>query len=282
MIVFRKATRDERHRISGGLIERGDNQQLLVAFQEHPPGAKRDARPRRIASLLQRDDRGVGFVGEGRVVWQRADFRQPRPAYDARVRAVAGLARSAWTSITSASGAADTTAPGAPTGMSVLGIQRGYSIRWTNPGDSDLDRVELWQADYVGDTYHKVAETKASVATVNGFSPGDVRYFAVKAIDRSGNASALVYAGTATVPRLVTDDLVASSITGAATVAINNTVSVTPPGSGGTYNFAEIGSVTVTLEGDGRALVYCRFPWVYWETASETGGGGTGGGGGGE
>ncbi|MFZ4411410.1 MAG: hypothetical protein ACOYOH_29000, partial [Paracraurococcus sp.] len=58
-----------------------------------------------------------------------------------------------------------------------------------------------------------------------------------------------------------------------------------PPSVGGTYNLAEIGSVTVTLEGDGRALIYCRFPWVYWESATDTGGywdggGGTGGGGG--
>jgi hypothetical protein len=163
--------------------------------------------------------------------------------------------------------------------MTVRGIQRGFYLAWTNPADTDLDMVEVWQADFVGDTYRKVAQRRSNWAQIAGSSPGDQRYFALRPVDRSGNAGTLTYAGTATVPRLVTDDIQASSITGAATVAINNNVLIYAPGSG--YAFGNIGGVTVTLEGDGRALIFAKFPHSYWVTATETGGGGGGSGGGG-
>lgn len=197
-------------------------------------------------------------------------------SYAVRVRALAGMVNSDWSGTASGTGAPDTTAPSPPTAMSVAAVPRGFSIRWTNPIDSDLDHIAIWETATAGGAYAKVATSRTNFASLTNYQPDDLRYFALQSVDRSGNASGLVYAGTGTVPRNGTNDIQISSITGAATTAINHAVEAFQPTSG--FSFAPIGGLTVTLEGDGRALIYAKFPHAYWTTPTETGGGGTGAG----
>lgn len=154
--------------------------------------------------------------------------------YDVRVRGVGGLVRGAFASAVSGTGAADTTAPGNPTGASVVGVVRGWSISWTNPTDADLDRVQVL-IDTGGGSYSVIGESRTT-RFVHPGSVGSSGTFAVRAVDRSGNLSGLVFAGTASVSRLVTDDLSNLAVTGSQSATARN---VTVDGS-----WAEILSVT--------------------------------------
>lgn len=110
--------------------------------------------------------------------------------YMIRVRAVtnAGV-RGEWATITF-TGGGDVTAPNLPTDISATGHFRYITVSWTNPADSDLNYVEV---------YENTTNTSAG-ATLVGISSGDnyVRtnlgleqtlYYFLKAVDYSGNKS---------------------------------------------------------------------------------------------
>lgn len=142
-------------------------------------------------------------------------------SYDVRVRAIAGLARSAYTSTSTAAAAADTTAPAAPSGANVAGIPRGFTIAWTPATDADLyaTRVHIW----TGSAWSYIGESQGTRFTYPS-GPGTTSTFGVQSVDRSGNTSAIISAGAATVPRLATDDLQdlsISNITASATTSLS-------------------------------------------------------------
>lgn len=109
---------------------------------------------------------------------------------DVRVRAVAGLVRSAWSSTANGSGAPDTTAPATPTGLTIIGGTRLVTLNWTNPTDADLATVEIHErADSSGAPYAKVGEASTDFFSRAGFNPNERRYFKIRSRDRSGNLS---------------------------------------------------------------------------------------------
>lgn len=95
----------------------------------------------------------------------------------------------------------DETAPQPPTGLAGTCSAGVIRLTWLNPADTDLAKVEVWesatdvQPDPEDDADMRLAEV-VSVHDTNGeylrtgLTTGDVRYYWVRAVDTSGNASA--------------------------------------------------------------------------------------------
>ena len=110
--------------------------------------------------------------------------------YTIRVRAVGINGRRGPYATVTFTGGGDTTAPGLPTSISATGGFKYITINWTNPADSDLNFVEI---------YENTTNTSAGAAKV-GISAGDsftrtdlglnqTRYYFLKSVDYSGNPS---------------------------------------------------------------------------------------------
>ncbi len=127
-------------------------------------------------------------------------------SYDVRVRAVTGLARGAWTSNVTGTGAPDTTAPGVPSGFAVLGVLRGFALRWTKATDPDLDVTEVEEA--TAGTWYKIGETRADTYLRQGYTAGNQALYRLRSRDASGNLSAYCTpSALVTVPAAVTNDI---------------------------------------------------------------------------
>jgi len=96
-------------------------------------------------------------------------------------------------------GGGDVTAPSLPTAISATGGFKYVTINWTNPADADLNYIEI---------YENTSNTSAG-ATKVGISAGDTftrtnlglnqtRYYFLKSVDFSGNASAFTSGVSAT------------------------------------------------------------------------------------
>jgi hypothetical protein len=111
--------------------------------------------------------------------------------YDIKVRAISILgARSAFI-VTSGTATSDDTAPSAPTGLTAEAGFDSISLSWTNPSDSDLDIIEIYEGlTSVQANASLIATTKGSSFTRGGLSNGVTRHYWLKAVDYSGNKSA--------------------------------------------------------------------------------------------
>lgn len=239
--------------------------------------------------------------------------------YQVRARAVAGLARSAWTSAVTGTGAADVTAPGVPSSLTATGVTRGVALRWTNPTDTDLRMVEVWERAEGSGTSAKIGESFSDFFVRSGLAPAETAHYKVRAVDRSGNASAFTAEQTGTATLLVSDDLgdeiinAAHIQTGTAVITegaqiadlivdrihilgdaisthdITNwsgTVDVAQPGS--SWASASLGGMDVEVGDDGRMIIIVNARGSQASTSNfiaevltpaEGGGGGGGGGG---
>lgn len=126
--------------------------------------------------------------------------------YTFRVRAVTitGV-RGAYATVTF-TGGGDTTAPALPTSISATGGYKYITINWTNPADTDLNYVEI---------YENTSNTSSGASKV-GISAGDsftrtnlglsqTRYYFLKSVDYSGNKSAFTSGVSATTEYLGDD-----------------------------------------------------------------------------
>lgn len=127
--------------------------------------------------------------------------------YDVRVRAVNSIGKfSAWVA-TTISTVGDTVAPGVPTAITVTGGFQTIEIAWAMPTDADLHHIEIKRSnDATEGNAVFLAETLASVYLDQGFVGEVTRYYWLRAIDNSGNASAWVLAGSATTLLLTQND----------------------------------------------------------------------------
>lgn len=129
-------------------------------------------------------------------------------AYEVRVRGVTGIARGAWSTTITGTGAADTTAPDAPTGLTATGITRAVSVGWTLPTASDLAAVEVWENTTSSTSgRYFVGETRGTGFVRTGLNPNVTRHYWVRARDLSGNTSAYVGPVSATTSLLVANDI---------------------------------------------------------------------------
>lgn len=116
-----------------------------------------------------------------------------------RVRAVsAGGVQGAYTTV-QFTGGGDTTAPGLPTSITATGHFEYIALRWTNPADSDFSHVEVWE----NTTNTTTGATRVGIAAGNSFQRTNLglnatRFYFLKSVDYSGNASAFTAGVSAT------------------------------------------------------------------------------------
>ena len=113
--------------------------------------------------------------------------------YTFRVRAVTvqGV-KGAFVSATF-TGGGDTTAPSLPTSISATGGFKFITINWTNPADTDLNFVEIYEnSTNTSSGATKVGVSGGDTFTRTNLGLNQTKYYFLKAVDYSGNASALL------------------------------------------------------------------------------------------
>ena len=132
--------------------------------------------------------------------------------YIFRVRAVTVAGVKGPYSTVQFTGGGDVTAPGLPTNISATGHFEYISIEWTNPTDADLNFVEIWEAD----SNSSAAATKVGISGGNTFQRTNLglnitKFYFLKAVDYSGNASAFT-AGVSATTTYLDDEAFANGI----------------------------------------------------------------------
>jgi len=128
--------------------------------------------------------------------------------YSVSVRSINSLGiRSTAATVSGVSPVIDTTAPSVPSNASVTGEFKQIKIEWDNPTEADFSYVEIKRASTAteGDAV-TIAVTRADYFIDGPYSGVTTRYYWLRAVDLSGNASAWVSAGSGTSVKLVADD----------------------------------------------------------------------------
>ena len=128
-------------------------------------------------------------------------------AYIFRVRAVTATGVTGAYSTVQFTGGGDVTAPGLPTAITADGGFRYVTVRWTNPADADLNFVEVWE----NTSNSSSGATKVGVSGGSEFVRSDLgiqetRYYFLKSVDYSGNASAFTSGVSATTTFIDDED----------------------------------------------------------------------------
>jgi hypothetical protein len=134
--------------------------------------------------------------------------------YTISVRSINTIgARSTALTTTGISPAVDTTAPGVPTSPSVSGAFQQIDLAWTNPTDSDFSYVEIKRANTATEGDAIVIGTTSGTSFIDGpYTVVLTRYYWLRSVDRTGNASAWVSAGNGTTIQLGAGDFGAGVI----------------------------------------------------------------------
>ncbi len=113
---------------------------------------------------------------------------------------VSGFA-SAFSAATSYTTAKDTTAPATPTSPSATlrSDGTGVTVAWADNTEADLAQYEVWRATSSG-SEAKYATVRASAFTDVDVVLGTTYYYKIKAVDQTGNASALSSEVSGTIP----------------------------------------------------------------------------------
>jgi predicted phage tail protein len=157
--------------------------------------------------------------------------------YTFRVRAVSASGIKGPYATVQFTGGGDVTAPSPPTfgdGDTATGHFEYISIEWTNPADADLNFVEIWEAD----TDNSASATRVGISGGNTFQRTNLgisvtKYYFLKAVDYSGNASAFT-TGVSATTTFIDDDAFANGIyslfTEQGLYAIEDVTSLPPSG----------------------------------------------------
>ena len=127
--------------------------------------------------------------------------------YIIRVRAVAVNGRRGDFVTATFTGGGDTTAPALPTAISANGGFKYITVEWTNPADSDLNFVEI----YENTTNTSTGATKVGISGGDSFTRTNLglnltRYYFLRSVDYSGNTSAFTSGVSATTTYLEDPD----------------------------------------------------------------------------
>lgn len=164
----------------------------------------------------------------------------------------------------------DTTPPAAPSSLSAETSMGSIFLRWTDPSDADLDKIEVWESSWNDRaTAIKVATVAGYAAGRNGWTrsgldSGVTRYYALRARDRSGNVSGW-YPTSATGMFAATTDSLAIADFPADLEPVG--VFATLPSAAG-YT----GPKTIRVAADGKLYRYVGGAWVTGVTAADIAG----------
>lgn len=128
-------------------------------------------------------------------------------SYTIRVRAVTSNGRKGPFVTATFTGGGDTTAPALPTNITATGGFEYITIAWTNPSDADLNYIEV----YENTTNSSSGATKVGVSAGDRFTRtnlglNETKYYFLKAVDYSGNASGFTAGVSATTTYLDDED----------------------------------------------------------------------------
>jgi hypothetical protein len=102
---------------------------------------------------------------------------------------------------------ADTTAPSAPTNPNVTGTFKKIILDWDNPTDSDFSYIEIKRSNDSQEVNATIiGKTSATQFIDEPYTGNTTRYFWIRAVDTSGNASAWVSMGSGTSIRIDVGD----------------------------------------------------------------------------
>jgi len=187
-------------------------------------------------------------------------------SYDVRVRSLSNSGVKGSFAADTFTGGGDTTAPAAPTALSASGGFRSIRLTWTNPSDSDLKHVEVWEhTSNNSASASKVAEIDGDTFVREKLGTGVTRYYWLKAVDYSGNTSGFssVASGSTESASLANGELATNSVS---TVKVQNEA-VSDGGSAyststttitGIVTYISLASVTFTGTGE-NALINFSF-----------------------
>ena len=137
--------------------------------------------------------------------------------YVIRVRSINSLAvRSGWVTTTGENNQGDTTAPSAPTNLSITTDEyRSAYLTWTNPTDSDYFQTIIY-ASFTNNSAAavEVGRLSGTSHTYSGLPDSTTYYVWLKAVDYSGNLSAF-NTGTTSGTSFATSGPVGTGATGA-------------------------------------------------------------------
>ena len=102
----------------------------------------------------------------------------------------------------------DQTAPGVPTSITATGGFQQIELNWTNPSADDLDYIEIFESatDNVAAS-SSIAQVKSDTWTRTSLPNNATRYYFLRAVDRSHNASGFSASVNATTGYVNMDDL---------------------------------------------------------------------------
>lgn len=136
--------------------------------------------------------------------------------YYIRVRANdanAGFSAWAYPNPTFRVAARDTTAPGAPTGLTAISAIRSVFLQWTNPTDKDYAHTDIFRNttnSFPGGTPY--AEHAGTAWVDSNVSIGQTYYYFIKSEDTSGNESASYATASATPGQVVSSDITSFAV----------------------------------------------------------------------
>jgi hypothetical protein len=121
-------------------------------------------------------------------------------AYTVRVRAVTDGGYKGDYATAAFTADADTTAPSAPTSLSVSAGYRSLVLEWTNPTDNDFKEVQVFvNTSNNSGTATSLGFASGTSFTHAGLAQNVTRYYWLKALDHTGNASAFSTGANGTV-----------------------------------------------------------------------------------
>lgn len=185
--------------------------------------------------------------------------------YTFRVRAVSVTGvRGPFTSATFTVGG-DVIAPGLPTAISATGHFEYISIKWTNPSNVDLNFVEVYEN--TSDT--TVGSTLVGVSSGDTFQrtnlgPAVTRFYFLKSVDYSGNASAFT-AGVSATTKFIDD---ADFVDGVVNLFLDQGLGPIP--NGNTFPSSPSNADRFFLTTDGQLYKY-NGTATRWELEAEPG-----------
>ena len=127
-------------------------------------------------------------------------------AYNNRGRASAELTSQVTNQI-------DTVAPSSPSSISLTAGFKQIELSWTNPTDNDFDLIEIKSNTENNDATASLIASIRSDYYLHRLDANKTRFYWLRALDRTGNASDWVYGGTGTTERLLANDFADGVIT---------------------------------------------------------------------
>jgi len=174
----------------------------------------------------------------------------PNTSYDVRVRAFDTSSNtSSWTAYSTDSTPENPGIPATPTGLTATAFPLAIGLSWNLNAESDVIQYELQRADDSGFTVNVVTLTKTlSLSYVDDLGPNVQRWYRLRAIRRSGIASAFTATVNATTAGVASTELADS-------LALVEIVSSLP----GTGNFE---GRTAYLTTDNKLYRYDGGSWI--------------------